>query len=239
MKRIAIKLVFLLLGAVVNIAVAWGCVLWSPMTGYGVRAVTESDRQQAQRYRAVIDAEYWDASRGLGYAGEVVDLRTKLTTSVQVLGLIRDWEAAGYPAQDHWSLPPFSQRYRAGWPMIALSGERWFLPLDSVQDYQSRPMPTKERIQLVSSIAIPDRFAHEIFDFGVGFPLPIRPSLGFLMNTVLYAAVLWLLLSAPFAARRLIRKQRGRCVRCGYDLRHAEHEVCPECGHSQASRPGR
>ncbi len=26
------------------------------------------------------------------------------------------------------------------------------------------------------------------------------------------------------------RFRPGHCRRCGYDLRHAEHEVCPECG---------
>ncbi len=24
--------------------------------------------------------------------------------------------------------------------------------------------------------------------------------------------------------------RRGHCIKCGYDLRGAEHEVCPECG---------
>ena len=34
MKRIAVKLVvFLLLGAVVNVGVAWGCAKWSPTRG--------------------------------------------------------------------------------------------------------------------------------------------------------------------------------------------------------------
>ena len=26
------------------------------------------------------------------------------------------------------------------------------------------------------------------------------------------------------------RRQRGQCLRCGYDLRGTEHDVCPECG---------
>ena len=35
---------------------------------------------------------------------------------------------------------------------------------------------------------------------------------------------------AIIAARRLIRRKRGLCIKCGYDLRGTEHEVCPECG---------
>ena len=57
---------------------------------------------------------------------------------------------------------------------------------------------------------------------------PIWP--GFAVNTVLFAAILWLLIPGPFALRRLIRRRRGLCLACGYDLRHAKHEACPECG---------
>ncbi len=45
-----------------------------------------------------------------------------------------------------------------------------------------------------------------------------------------YAAILWVLIPGPFALRRLIRRRRGLCLACGYDLRHGEHEACPECG---------
>ena len=61
--------------------------------------------------------------------------------------------------------------------------------------------------------------------------LPLRPIwLGFTINTLFYAAVLWLLIPGPFALRRLIRRKRGFCPDCGYDLRHADHDTCPECG---------
>ena len=61
--------------------------------------------------------------------------------------------------------------------------------------------------------------------------LPLRPIWpGFAINTVFYAAILWLLAFGLFAARRVIRRKRGLCLKCGYDLRGAEHEVCPECG---------
>ncbi len=53
---------------------------------------------------------------------------------------------------------------------------------------------------------------------------------GFAANTLFYAAVLWLLFAAPFATRRLIRRKRGHCIKCGYDIRHADHDACPECG---------
>ncbi len=61
------------------------------------------------------------------------------------------------------------------------------------------------------------------------FPIGVIEP-GFAINTVFYAAILWLLTLGPFTARRMIRRKRGRCIKCGYDLRGAEHAVCPECG---------
>jgi len=51
------------------------------------------------------------------------------------------------------------------------------------------------------------------------------------VNTVFYAAVLWLLLfAAPFALRRWRGIRRGLCPKCAYDLRGSIAQVCPECG---------
>ena len=61
--------------------------------------------------------------------------------------------------------------------------------------------------------------------------LPMAPIWsGFAVNTIFYGAILWLLIPGSFALRRHIRRKRGHCLKCGYDLRGAEHEVCPECG---------
>jgi hypothetical protein len=68
--------------------------------------------------------------------------------------------------------------------------------------------------------------------------LPLRPIWpGFLFNTLIYAAALWGLLFTPGVLRRTVRRRRGRCTRCAYDLRGIEHDVCPECGES-VPRPG-
>jgi hypothetical protein len=57
---------------------------------------------------------------------------------------------------------------------------------------------------------------------------------GFAINTLFYAAVLWLLFAAPFALRRRLvirrRIKRGLCPKCAYDLRAAQSNTCPECG---------
>ena len=53
---------------------------------------------------------------------------------------------------------------------------------------------------------------------------------GFLANVIFYAAILWLLSLTPYALRRSIRRKRGHCINCGYDLRGDLSSGCPECG---------
>ena len=63
--------------------------------------------------------------------------------------------------------------------------------------------------------------------------IPIWP--GFVINTIFYGAILSLLILGPFALRRLIRRNRGQCIKCGYDLRGDFSAGCPECGWQRAS----
>ena len=53
---------------------------------------------------------------------------------------------------------------------------------------------------------------------------------GLIFNTLFYAALLWLLTLGPFDVRRMIRLKRGHCTKCGYDLRSDFEAGCPECG---------
>jgi hypothetical protein len=63
--------------------------------------------------------------------------------------------------------------------------------------------------------------------------LPWRPIWpGCVINSVSYALVLWLLFVAPSSLRRRRRIKRGLCPKCAYDLRNRPTDscVCPECG---------
>jgi hypothetical protein len=63
--------------------------------------------------------------------------------------------------------------------------------------------------------------------------LPYRPDrIGFAINTVFCASLLWLIFAAPFALRRTVRRRYGHCAACGYNLHggRSTDNVCPECG---------
>lgn len=67
--------------------------------------------------------------------------------------------------------------------------------------------------------------------------LPWRPVWpGLLLDGVLYGFAWYVLLFARRWPHRLLRKLRNQCVECGYDLRGADHKLCPECGAS-TSKP--
>jgi hypothetical protein len=73
--------------------------------------------------------------------------------------------------------------------------------------------------------------------------LPVHPIFpGFAINTLFYAAILWVLFAFLGTVRRWRRIRRGQCVKCGYDLRGrppgdgASSTVCPECGAVQKQK---
>lgn len=61
--------------------------------------------------------------------------------------------------------------------------------------------------------------------------LPATPVWrGFILNTLYYAAITGGLFVVSRWAWRRVRRERGRCPACGYDLRGDLDGGCPECG---------
>lgn len=59
--------------------------------------------------------------------------------------------------------------------------------------------------------------------------LPLRPVwAGFLGNSLLFAASMYLFGWTAFRGRRLVRSRRGRCASCGYPI--GTSRICSECG---------
>ena len=226
MKRIAIKLVvFLLLGAVTTVGVAWSSALWvdSMATPRHERGITAPDHPRWRVFRTTSRS----ATHIQSYATRRPYPRGQLPADAtpEEVDTWLQGEAVRVPSDlvtaPYWSRtsdPPVETDYQAGglweeargWPMRSLM---WV-------------WPRKESDTLIRALNLGD------VQGPVGIPraLPLQPIWpGFAINTLTYAAVLWLPF-APFTIRRVIRRRRGRCIKCGYDLRHAEHQACPECG---------
>jgi hypothetical protein len=64
--------------------------------------------------------------------------------------------------------------------------------------------------------------------------LPLEPRPGLALNTIVYGMLWALLLLAPGAIRRRIRRAKGRCPTCGFSLAGQAQPGCPECGSGRA-----
>jgi hypothetical protein len=224
-RRILITTVVLVLGAIINIAVAW------MITVQG-----QNEPPPLWRYTT------WEAGGRIHY-GHVFARRHFTRVMYRNEGLPDHLRGRhGLNAQRNpmympdLKLPPWSSASLAqvpadspqrpptlddagGWPLLAL-GCTMILA----------PPPSLLYTEVKTGIPIsPRQFAG-----GWAYPraLPLQPIWpGFAINALLYAGILWLLFAAPFALRRRIRGgriKRGRCPACAYPI--GESDVCTECG---------
>ncbi len=215
MKRRLFKLVvFLLLGAIVNVAVAWGCALakirLEPV--YFMNTVVPSpDGRKAMNFYLM----YLPDVHGSGGR-----------TPPEVQGLV----CFGFNARSVRWYNSFdngaSVQIDAGWPVTCMTGGMW--------ERWTGGGLTGTKLELIQRSYV-ESIAVDLEEslYTEGFPrlLPLTPQpTGFAINTAFYAAILWLVTLGPFTARRMIRRTRGHCIKCGYDLRGDFSAGCPECG---------
>ncbi|MEE8156112.1 MAG: hypothetical protein V3T53_14260 [Phycisphaerales bacterium] len=231
MKRRLFKLVvLLLLGAIVNVAVAWGCAAWIDIdhrrneTSWGIdfRDGKDWSLSTTRSHGAMWIQSNW--SFDLDPMFNRPGLRPSSATSLIKMRLV-----FVHPTdQQQLELSDLTRTLTAyGWPKLAL----W-------SGYQRRQEVGTVRTSASWTITTGLRITGEQFALNPGSAVPrtlpyriIWP--GFAINTIFYAVLLWmlwLLTLGPFTARRIIRRKRGHCIKCGYDLRGTEHEACPECG---------
>jgi hypothetical protein len=225
-KRIVAKLlVFLLLGAIVNVAVAWGFALkpWSNIQSL------ERDTKSG------VPQTFIHVARGKLYLSQnngwisifYAAGHAPIEMSEREYQAVIPWWSAfrnAEPAQQASSsqgqdaFTTYTER-AFGWPMLGLH---------STSITYERYAPNE---YVVDSDAI--RFSDEItkwlYQNDIGSELPLRPIWpGFAINTLFYAAILWLLFAGPGRVRRWRRSKRGLCVKCAYPV--GTSDVCTECG---------
>jgi hypothetical protein len=228
-EAITAAVVWLVLGAIVNVAVAWALAVT-------LNFAVSSNREVTGEVFAAEEA--WSVSRDARVGGvHVMWLKTRPGFEGDPLGpspgeLMPSWATSPppMPAGRTTEMWMFDAR---GWPMLALA----------CQSVGVHEPSNGGWIEPATQGGIMTGLPPFAFSTGGGLDrvLPFRPIWpGFAINTVLYAAALWLLFAGPFALRRWRRIKRGLCPKCGYDLRGSPHpnplpegdgeKVCPECG---------
>ena len=225
MKHRLFKLaLFLILGALVNVTVAWGCAVW----------LTIDVNQFPDK------VEFRDEISGPGSSLWRVQ-QIKRSGAMRILTLWvaeSDLEilANGNSGSLHlpaWCLSKDRLNSEAttiaimdarGWPMLSLSSAVKSDAPELLENMSSEA-------EVLWGLRLSQDSAQISALLYANILLPTRIIWpGFVIDTIMYAAIVWFVVFVPFATRRLIRRKRGLCIKCGYDLRHVEHEKCPECG---------
>jgi hypothetical protein len=226
MRRVRAIVLWLVLGAIVNIAIAWAVTAWTAWPG-GFASI-EGDEQ------------------AIAWPGPAPDRWPPPNDLIRYrsFGWSLDRCVAIVPADDEGGRRQFLVQYmietvRVGWPMRALRWERWVDGLPTQPAAAGTPGGAAGAGSQRQGRAGPGAWrsgiplALELFGFDPddGKRLPFCPLWGgFIINTVLYAIGLWLIIRAPRFVRGLNRITHGRCPECGYDLRGRLEAGCSECG---------
>lgn len=109
--------------------------------------------------------------------------------------------------------------WESGWPLYALRG--WEVTQPGVDGTVSTHRQ--------SLIQIPPHMKPSWARLGSG--IPTEPSwVGIVINSIFYTACWYTVFTAGPFTRAILRRRRGRCPKCGYDLRGDYKSGCPECG---------
>jgi hypothetical protein len=198
-RRIVTLLVFLLLGAIVNIAVAWTIAAWGSQPPGVTHGKAAPDAQWA---RAVHDSWplplWYGVETNYGVQWEITGSQGVLDNGDKIL---------------YWQTV-----CSYGLPCLAMDL--------ALQDTINESRGFTRTSEFVAVADIPDA-AQRLNRVHQCVPLrPIWP--GFAINTLFYAAILWLLFAAPLAFRRRRRIKRGLCPACAYPV--GASDLCTECG---------
>lgn len=235
-RIIARACVFVLLGAMVNVAVAWGCAVFIDL------------RNVPEQFNVTHDpvSETWIADTRRDGFGVSQSIRREVmpsTYGVTSDHYILEIDAMASPII---VLEPGETIEREGQDKhrtAGTSGHQHFLTLEPWTNFCGWPMPSmrcwlENQSGYPSSLASARRGPVRLvagIDLSGGKigpdsrALPLQPMwLGFAINTLFYATILWMLFAAVLALRRRRRMKRGLCPACAYPV--GTSPVCTECG---------
>lgn len=212
-RTAAVALLLLVGGAVVNVAVAWGIAVFVGTVAINPGKWRVIPKDEALAYWiSEAPAEWHENLRHHGSAAhkwafgrEVVIVGADDPSSVL--------SPLSSASQRAWSITHFS----SGWPALSMHA----------RTHRLRNGNTISNSTIVGWPLV--RNGREIGTL----PTRLRPA-GFVLNTLFYATLLWLLCVGPLAIRRRRRAFRGLCAKCAYPV--GVSPVCTECGAAVARK---
>ena len=235
MKRRLFKLaLFLFLGAIINVAVAWGLVwtlgvhqepvLWQSVIVSRIDGESPNHTWSVTRYNYTgatrVFSSYRPPYPDVGYDGDPGSLLPSWNPDYfsgikreDLVNLVRMQEGRGFPMLSLWG-------------QAAADNKVVSLP-DCELEYAILINPNEPLMGSYGNLPALNNLYQIRF-------LPLHPIWpGFAINTIFYAVLVWCITLAPFTARRMIRRKRNLCIKCGYDLRGSSGGGCFECGFEQ------
>jgi hypothetical protein len=215
MRRLLKLGVFLMLGAIVNVAVAWGCALWLP---YPV-LFTPTPIECPDTWPAYLQ-ESWPAPAraeeraGLGHSVGCIGVSIIDMTSGDAQSSAGDFITSARLTVHRFGIPVRSMR----WEEHGLNARG-----RSIELLIAAADAAGWRKGIRTSIPIDQGMMRRRLPLTAIWP-------GFAINPIFYAAIIWLLFLGPGKLQRFIRISRGRCQACGYQIAEGVGPVCSECG---------
>lgn len=209
---------FLIIGALLNIGICWSFVVWGSVGSITVQIAHDVAPNSQDSWIAEGPME-WPLSVPAHWPPP------QLLFSARGLGII--W-VDGISDLGHPAARP-GHRVSAvccGFPFYSLEWKEGFRvdeQLTEVRTFGGRWIRLPPKVGPLLSFA---RYGTK-----VERRLPIDPIWpGLLLNSSLYAAIAYGVTFGAVQGRRLVRRRRGRCPMCAYDLAGITADVCPECG---------
>lgn len=203
--RFALLMICVAFGAVVNIAVALGCAVWSPAADRPATTLTDAAVDSLWRQYAPPD---WHAAPEAGALQQSFGLQLRATG--------RYIPVEDQPDQSNRAIKRLQWvvEFRAGWPFSCLGGFG-LLCGDPSCDQFFQMWQAKNGIKWLGVNA--------------GRRVPVGPIVaGMLINTIFYGGLIWLAIRGPWETRRRWRELQRRCGVCGSPF--GSSIACTECG---------
>ncbi|MCC6908068.1 MAG: hypothetical protein IT430_09025 [Phycisphaerales bacterium] len=251
--------VFLLLGAIINIAVAWGLALWLSLDPSGATGTSTSrdtywgiaeprESEAFRQYGCVFIARLKRTGAEQVYIEELNSLSgPPFVNRISPAEIFPDW---AQPVLQFRRWPDSSRPWTGeewyffhsvadarGWPCLSMMGAvRYPRGGLYVYDEKNQRITLMEQHRWIYPISMPTLgVAGAYGELGQFRWLPLHPIwTGFAFNTVCYGFLLWLIYGGPRSVRHSHRLKRNRCPACGYPV--GVSPVCTECGAPLADR---